>query len=359
MSILSDALDEKAWHTIRRSVNGDGGIVAETQVPEREAFTPIDGARLARRSTLVDAEGNVIQTWNIEKPEDAARWDAVQEAIDELRQTLPRAPVIAEPETTMSHLLTGYPVGDHHMGMLAWKHEVGASYDLEIGENLLANATDYLVAKAPPSEHAVIALLGDFVHYDSMIPQTPQNRNPLDADGRASKMVRAAMRTVRRLIEAVAVKHLKVHVIIEFGNHDPYSMLWLMEGIRCLYEDNPRIEIDCSPSAFHYHRFGKNLIATHHGDRVKPAALPEIMAEDRAADWGETTHRTWWTGHVHNDAVKEYRGCTVETFGILAPGDAWSHSMGYRARRSMKSIVFHAEHGEVDRHTFNPFMLEA
>lgn len=327
--------------------------------PEREPYEPLPGATLARRSTLVDAEGNVIQAWHIEKPEDRARYEAMKEAIDELTKDLPRAPIIPAPNgTSLSKLATVYPIGDHHLGMLSWKHETGASYDLDIGEQLLASATDHLVAQSPPSAHALIAFLGDYVHYDSMVPETPHGRNPLDSDGRASKMVRVAMRSMRRMIEAVARKHQTVHVIIEFGNHDPYSMLWLMEAMRIKYEDNPRITIDCAPGAYHYYRFGKCMFGTHHGDQTKMANLPLIMATDRPDDWAASTHRLWMTGHIHQSKVLDLQGCTVESFRILAPGDAWAHMKGYRSHRDMKAIVFHHDNGEVARYTFNPDMLE-
>ena len=338
--------------------NGAGDITSTKEVPERDPFKPTDGMYTKARSTLVDAEGNVIQTWHKETAEDALRHEAMLEAVEEMKLNLPRAPWVPMPvDKTDDDFLAGYPVGDHHMGMLAWKHEVGASYDLSIGEDLLDRAGQHLTATMFPATYALVAFLGDFVHYDSMVPVTPQSKNQLDNEGRASKMVRAAMRTMRRLIEQAAERHKFVHVIIEFGNHDPYSTLWLMEAFRIKYEDNPRITIDCSPGYYHYHRFGKNLIGTNHGDKAKLPALPGIMAQDRAEDWGQTKHRVIWTGHIHSQKVFDFPGVTVESFRILAPTDAWAHQMGYRSERDMKAILFHKDYGEVARYVFNPSML--
>lgn len=344
------------WRAIRRT-EGPAGT-STVYVPPRETFKQLDSANLIRRSTLVDAEGNVIQTWHIESPEGKARLEAVKEAIEELKNDLPRAPVLPSPTSTDDDFLAGYPVGDHHMGLLAWKYEVGASYDLDIGEQLLANAGVHLIGTMFPATHAIVAFLGDFVHYDSMVPETPHGRNPLDADGRAAKMVRAAMRTMRRLIEQAAARHKYVHVIIEFGNHDPFSSLWLMEAMRIKYEDNPRITIDCNPGSYHYHQFGSNLIATHHGDQTKMANLPGILAASVPEMWGATTNRVVWTGHIHSLTAQDYPGCTVESFRILPPADAWAHKKGYRSARDMKAILFHKEYGEVARYAFNPSMLE-
>jgi hypothetical protein len=351
------------WKPIRRSrtTDGDGNLRTQsiTDVPARDAFEPLPDATLGRRSTLTDAEGNVIQTWHIERPNDKARFAAWQEMAKALAADLPKAPVIPAPTDKPRDSLTIYPVGDHHLGMLAWKHEVGASYDLDIGEQLLTNAVSYLVNKAPRSKEALICFLGDYTHYDSMISVTPEHRNQLDGDGRAAKMVRVAMRTMRRVVERVAEHHEKVRVIIEFGNHDPYGTLWLMEAFRMKYEDTPRITVDCAPGFFHYYRFGSNLIGTNHGDRVKLDRLPQIMADDRPKDWGNTTNRMWLTGHVHHHKAIDIGSCSVESFRILPPGDAWAHSEGHRAKRQMQAIVLHPTDGEAERIYVNPAMVES
>lgn len=349
--------EARRWTTVRRTLQ-DGAVRSEVEVPEREPFEPLQNGAYSRRSTLVDAEGNVIQTWHVEKPEEKERWAHIQAMVGELKQDLPRAPYIPPPvEMTDDDFMAAYPVGDHHMGMLAWKHEVGASYDLDIAETILDKAGQHLIGTMFPATHAVVVFLGDYMHYDSMNQVTPGHGNLLDGDGRAAKMVRTAARAMRRLIEQAAEKHRFVHVIIEFGNHDPYSTLWLQEAMRTKYEDNPRISIDCAPGSYHYHRFGKVLLGTHHGDKAKWADLPLIMASDRSKDWGETVHRHIWTGHIHTLKAQDFQGCSVESFRVLAPPDAWAHGEGYRSKRDMKAVLFHKEMGEVARYSFNPEMM--
>ncbi len=255
--------------------------------------------------------------------------------------------------------MANYPIGDHHMGMLAWKHEVGSSYDLDISEQLLGKAITHLVRTTPACDRAAVVFLGDFMHYDSFDAVTPRSRNILDSDGRFPKMVRAAVRTMRHTIETAAARHREVLVIVEIGNHDLSSSIFLMECLHNIYADNPRITIDICPSHFHYFTFGKNLVGTHHGHGTKYADLPGIMASDRSVEWGQTEHRAWWTGHIHTQKVFEYPGCSVESFRILAPADAWAYNKGYRAKRDMKAIILHAEHGEVARYSVNPSMLES
>ena len=348
----------REWQVSRYTYNGDGVITSSVATPKREPFKQLDNATLKRRSTLVDAEGNVIQSWHIESPEDKARLDAITQAIEERVKGISPLLPIPVPEIVGNRLLSIYPIGDHHLGMLAWKHEVGESYDIEIGEGILAAATDHLVGLCRGYGSALVAFLGDFLHYDSMVAETPKNNNPLDADGRYPKMIAAAQRLVERVIVRVAECHDKVHVIFEAGNHDRASAVAMRLMMARVFRDNPRVTVDTSPSYFHYYKFGRNLIGVTHGDTVKNVnQLPGIMAHDRYKDWGETEHRVWLTGHVHTQKWFDFPGCSVETFRILAPNDAWAHEHGYRAKQEMKAIVLHDEFGEQARYSFNPHMV--
>lgn len=350
---------ERPWIDIRETRDGDDKLQSYVSVPLREPFKQLEGGKLARRSTLVDSEGNIIQRWMIEKPEDVERWTLLREQLDEMKKELPRVATIPMPDTNVNRdWLFTIPVGDHHIGMLSWKYETGVSYDVDIAEALLASGTDYLINPAPNCERCLLAFLGDYVHYDSMVPLTPQHGNVLDSDGRKAKIVRAASRTMRRMIEAAAKKFVFVDVIIEFGNHDPDATLWLMEMMQTLYEDNPRITVNTQPGAFHYYQFGKNMIATHHGDKVKMEALPMTIAAREPVMWGATTHRVIWTGHIHHERVRDFPGCTVESMRVLPPNDAYSHLMGHQAQRGMKSVIFRRQGGEIASARFHPEMME-
>lgn len=356
---------ERSFKPIRETTQygPDGEIKARStvEVPERKPYERMPSTLVARRSTLVDAESNVLQQWIVEKPEERAKWEAWQEAARVLAEPLPRvAPIVAPAGPQLDNLLTLYPIGDHHLGMLSWKHETGASYDLDIGERLLTDAMSHLVAVAPPSEEAVVAFLGDFLHYDSFEAVTPAHRNLLDADGRYPKVFSAGLRLMRRTIETAAARHARVRVIIEIGNHDPSSAIVLMIALANIYENDPRITIDTSPRHFHYYEFGKVLLATHHGHgrAAKAEQLPLIMASDQPDMWGRTRYRYWHTGHVHHQSVKDHAGCTTESHRILPPEDAYAANEGYRSHRDMKAIVYHRDYGEVGRNTVNPSMLE-
>lgn len=316
-----------------------------------------DPKKITKLSTLYDQEGNVSQQWVSEKPELIAREKLWKEFGSALADQVTRADVIPVPQTSRDDLMACYPVGDHHLGQLSWHRETGANYDLEISEKLLRSAFDYLIKGSPDCDQALVPFLGDFMHYDSFESVTPTSRNQLDADGRFPKMVRVAVRTMRYAIEAAAAKHKNVRVIVEIGNHDLSSSIFLMECLNNVYENNPRITVDCSPKHFHYFEFGKCLVGTHHGHGPKLDKLPMIMATDMPEAWGRTRHRYWWTGHIHHDSTRDFEGCKVESHRVLAAPDAWASQKGYRSSRDMKAIVLHRDFGEVSRLVASPSMF--
>jgi hypothetical protein len=352
--------------------NSAGGVEQYWNKSRLEGRHPDDATKLpdpktiVKLSTLYDQQGRVTQQWVAEKPQDVAKEKAWRQFAKELAADLPRAKPIKGPKHASKDLMAAYPVGDHHLGALSWDEEAGDNYDLKIGERLLAGAVDYLIDAAPPCEQSLIAVLGDFMHYDSFEAVTPTNRNLLDADSRYPKMVRVAIRCLRYMVEAALKRHKKVHVIVEIGNHDLSSSIFLMECLANIYQKEKRVTVDTSPAHYHYYEFGRNLIGTHHGHGVKMDRLPLIMATDKADAWGKTRFRYWWTGHIHHkksatviEQSQDYNGCSVESFRVLCPPDAWAAQKGYRPIRDMKAIILHREFGEVARHTVNPGMFDA
>lgn len=350
---------KEAWDYVKRKAAKQG------YAPEYDFKDKVpDGFKLARHSQYYDGDGNPKNRWIIATPDRERQLEMMREAIAGLSDDLPRYEPVPAPRYSNDELCVAYPVGDHHFGMLAWDKETGADWDLKIAEIALKKSIDYLTSAAPPARKGLLVFLGDYMHYDGFIPQTQRSKNVLDSDSRFPKMIRGGVRTIRYTIAAVLAKHEEVEVIIEIGNHDDASAIWLMELLSIVFENEPRIKINTSPMRMHYSRFGKNLIGVTHSDQVKMQDMPLIMAMDCKEDWGQTIHRFVWTGHFHSKkqlqlpvSAVDVGGISCECFRILAPADAWASGMGYRSIRNMHSIVLHAEHGEMSRNTVNPAMF--
>ncbi len=327
--------------------------LAALKDPKVHAREAPPGYRLKGVSTLLDAAGEVVQTWvkTAQEPDPAqATLQAFREAVE--LEPLPRAAPVEGPGegTTRHDRLTVYPLGDPHFGMLSWPDETGEDFNLQIARANLMEATGRLVSMAPPTTEALIVNLGDFLHADNYESKTARSGNALDVDSRWSKVLRVSVWTLIEMVRQALTKHASVKVIHAKGNHDDTSAYMLAVCMAAHFMDEPRVEIEESPGAFHYHEFGVNLIGVTHGHTVKAAQLPLLMAADKPEAWGRTRFRYWLTGHVHHESVKEHAGATVETFNTLAAKDAWHHGQGYRARRSMKCDVYDHRWGRVLRH---------
>ncbi len=312
----------------------------EPPVPVPESFL-LDKASVMRRG-----DGSTVVEWSSYKPGAAEQWAAVKAAVSShVAEYVRPAALTLAPAATDDDLLVTYPLGDPHIGMLAWANEVGESFDLRIAQRELQECMRQLVARSPSSTEAIICNLGDFWHAQDDNQRTPRGNNKLDVDGRAGKVGRVGLSIFRTLVDTALTKHARVRVRSLPGNHDPHSSFWLPEVLRAAYTNEPRVTVEDGFNPYQYDVHGKVLLGWAHGDGAKLEALGEIMATDEAAKWGAASFRYWNTGHIHHWSQKELRGCVVDTHRTLAGRDAWHHHSGYRSGRALKAVAYHREYG--------------
>lgn len=307
---------------------------------------------VVRQATQLDGQGKVRSQWLSSNKDQATRWDQFWASCGRATaQYRGIATAGAAPKVTESRLLTLYPLGDPHIGMLAWGREVGDDFDVKIAERDLFRCVDMLVDRAPASKVGVLANVGDFFHAENDAQLTPTGKNKLDCDTRWAKVTDVGFTLMRRLVDRLRGKHERVRVVNVPGNHDPYMARMLAIYLKAVYESEPRVEIVDNSNPYMYMRHGKNLLGFAHGDGARSEQLPAIMASDRPEDWGATQFRMWVTGHIHHITRKETPGCVVESFRTLATRDFWHHHKGYRSGQSLSAITFDREFGEITRST--------
>lgn len=309
-----------------------------------------DGFAVKGVSTLYGPDGEVKGQWVKTTADLERQRELMRAVIDALREEVRGlAKPVKAPRAGMDRSLSAYIIGDAHFGLYAWEEEAGEDFDTSIASRDLRAAIDLLVEGAPASETGYLVDVGDFLHADNRSNATPASGNVLDVDTRYQRVIRVAMDALRYCIGRMLQRHQKVKAFITPGNHNPDSAGWMALVLEAYYQNEPRVEVETSPAKFFYARHGKALIGITHGDKIKVAELPAIMATDRARDWGETHHRYWWTGHVHHTRHQEFRGCFVESFNTLAASDAWHHASGYRSARQMQRIDVDSEYGIYNR----------
>lgn len=313
------------------------------------------GFMLKGSSTLYDADGNAKLQW-IKTKEDPAAMEAMEKAYWEaFSKDLPQMPAHSAVED-VGDVLSEYVISDTHIGMLAWRYETGEDADSDIIEALTHGGLSLLASTAKPGSAAVLQLMGDFFHYDSIIPVTARSKNVLDSDSRHTRVFETGMRLVRRMIHVLLEKHSSVRVICIPGNHDEMSMGHLRVALRHIYERDERVDVIGSHSSFQYWEWGDVGVCAHHGDKTKLDRIRDVFS---ATDvWCRTKHRYIQTGHTHHERSIDTPGCHSQSFRVIIPPDAHAHSHGYGGTpRDMQRLDFHCKWGRVGTAYVTPEMV--
>lgn len=345
-------MEDADGNVVRRSVHQRPEPGAPYQVPP--------GHILRGQSSLVDADGRIIQQWHKTAADDEAREAAFAAIVQGFKDDLPRAEPIAPPGHTNADLLSQYLITDAHLGALAHHEETGDDdYDVGIAESLLRRFIEQSAAMSPASGTALLVQLGDFLHHDSHQAVTPEHRNLLDSDSRFFKIVRAAIRVMRGAVSTLLLKHKKVVVIVADANHDPASAVWLREMFAAFYENEPRVEVITSPDTYICYPFGDVVLFFHHGHRRKLRDVDSVLAGKFRTEYGRSKYAYAHLGHLHHDALRNSALMKIEQHETLAAKDAYAAHGGWLSGRSAKVITYHKRFGEVARHTLTPQMLAA
>lgn len=318
-----------------------------------------DPFTVKRLSTNYASDGSVAQQWVIAEPDKEKQAQAMRAVVEAMAGEIPRLDPIERPALTNDKLCNLYTLTDSHVGMLAWREEGGADWDLKIAERTLVGCFEHMVMNAPRAKVAVINQLGDFLHSDGLLPVTPTSGHILDQDGRFSKMVQVAIRVLRRVIDVALMRHDDVHLLLAEGNHDMASSVWLRHMFAALYENEPRLTVNASELPYYVHQHGKTMLAFHHGHLKKNDQLPILFASQFPQMWGATEKRYAHCGHRHHVEEKEHNGMTVVQHPTLAARDAYAARGGWVAERQATAMTYHAEYGLVARNSVTPEMLEA
>jgi len=321
---------------------------ARRHVPEGEFV-------IGRSIYTSDDEGNKAWLKTKRTMTEAARDKALQGFVDGLVKGVKPYKPKAKPKTKKfsTDLLPTIVIGDAHFGMRADARETKArDYDTKIASNDMLAAIEYLVDAAPASEQALLVNVGDFIHANGSSGTTFAGTK-LDVDTRIEVVLEIAAQTFLYAIDKLLTKHKSCVVVMARGNHDSDTAIALALILKFYYSKEPRVTILDPHGFFHTVQFGKNLLAVHHGDKVKAVKLGAILPKMLPEQWSATVYRKWLVGHIHHqNAIETDNGVFVEAFGTLAPPDSWHAGAGYGASSVMNQVVFHRDGGEVLRHVY-------
>lgn len=326
---------------MQQGYNPDYGMIEG--YPENHSFTK---ATLHRK-----ADGTIIETWD-RMSRDKETAISLAEAIKEsfAHQITPIQKVKKPSGEFNTDMIPWLEIGDAHIGMLAIESQVGHNFDLDIATGELKFAVTELIWRAEPCDRFVIHDVGDGTHFENEAGTTEHSGHALDTSAPYVDVFRAYVDFITYAIEAALKRHNNVDVIISQGNHSRKNDRVAAVLLELLYANNPRAHILDNTTPFIPYRMGNVFVLCHHGDKVKPAGLASIMAQDWAQDWGETFYHYIDGGHVHHSQVrKEQNGAIYESFNQLAPNDRYAYEGGWRSRSFLNLLYRSKTYGEKGR----------
>lgn len=352
LGISVRALFETLARLRRRRDDDEAGIIEFN-----DAHVPMD-QQVAGISKMVRTEEGLPMWIKMKKDAEEERRHA-EEIWAGWSEKLPRAPIVRRRPTfekqSIEELMNVYLVTDYHMGMKAFADETrGAHWDTKIAEQLLVDWFRGAIEAAPPAKVGVFAQLGDFAHWDGLLPETPTSKHLLDADTRFQYMTRVCIRVFRTVVNMLLQKYEKVIIMHAEGNHDPASSAHFREWSAVLYEDDDRVEVLLDMDPYYLIRWGSIAVAFHHGHLTKMAKLDKVLAAKFRQHYGQTQHFYAHMGHLHHDYAIETDLMTIEQHQTLAAPDAYASRHGYSSARSAKVLTYHQEFGEVERRRLVP-----
>lgn len=272
-------------------------------------------------------------------------WSIIRGAIEGLKPIDPHI-IKAQPSQPQSDIIPWLQIGDAHIGMLANEAETGANFDIGIAEREICAAAAALIDDTPDCDRMVINDLGDGTHYETFKALTEASGHPVDFDTRYPKMIDAYIRITKFMVERAMQKAKVVDYIANQGNHSRSNDIWIAALIRSQYGPTGRVNVLNNSKAVIPYRMGDTFVLIHHGDKMKPERLRNVMSTDYGLDWGETRFHYIDGGHVHHSQRKELEGALFESWNNLAPGDKYAFEGGWRSRQCMSMVARSRTYGE-------------
>ena len=327
--------------------------------PQSDMVHIVPDPFVVRGTSTLYKDGVAKIQWVKTRLDDEKMQAIMLETVEAMKEDIPRVSMMAPPSLGNDNLLNCYVITDYHMGMLAWHEETGGEdWDLKLAEDLVVRWFAQAIHLSPNADTGVFAQLSDFLHFDGMDAVTPASKHLLDVDTRFAKLVRSSIRVLRTVIDMLLAKHQNLHVIMADANHDPVSQIWLREWFSAMYENEPRVTVDKSPSPYNVYEFGKVVLFFHHGHKRKVTNVSEVFAGKFREIFGRTKYAYAHMGHLHHIDVKENNLMIVEQHRTLAPADAYAARGGWLTGRDAKVISYDKRYGEVSRLTINSDMLK-
>ncbi len=235
---------------------------------------------------------------------------------------------------------------DLHYGKYAWSEEVREEYNRQMARDLLIQKTKELIPDILKYniEKIIVPVGSDFFHVDTLGGTTTKG-TPQDCDGTFIQIMVEGQQLMVEFLDILR-QIADIEIILTAGNHDFKLSHVLLQYLGAYYKDCKDVNVIRCHRFRQYFSYGNTLMGFTHGDGMKLQDLPYMMANEAAELWAKTKHRAFFTGHLHHEMVKDYKGVKIFQMPSLSGSDRWHHNHGYEgSTRALHAYIVHPVNG--------------
>ncbi len=235
-------------------------------------------------------------------------------------------------------------LADPHIGLLSWRKETGADYDLKIVKQRFFMCINDIIARCTGMKLKKIVLvgLGDVLHADNNEQKTT-NGTFQQTDGRLEKITECAE---DMLIDGITIlgRLAPVEFVHLCGNHDRLTGYMLARSVKNAFKNDKNVTFDISPNPIKSKVFGISLVVFHHGDLPKKNTndLPINFAREHISG---TKFTEVHCGHYHTEETKVVGGVRVRYLPTIAASSYWEHQQGYSSDKAVVCYLWNEKTG--------------
>ena len=282
------------------------------------------------------------------KPRTEISVEEIQEIFDKMNRTYHR-PKINRYETNGKNECLIINFFDVHFSKLSHFSETGENYDYKIAKERISYSIDKYINKYKNRkiDEVIFAVGQDYFNSEPTGSTVGNTRQ--DNDSRYSIMFEKGVETLIECIDKLE-EAFKCKIIIPLvqGNHATYTEYYAAQFLKAWYRKDENIQVDAEPTPRKYYQFGVNLFGFTHNSEEKER-IYHLMQSEAPRMWAETIERTWFTGHLHSEDVKEKCGVYVRQAPTLCGTDAWHKKLGFvNPIKRTQAFIYDKEDGLLD-----------
>lgn len=215
-------------------------------------------------------------------------------------------------------------------------------------ERLLFTCLDDLLSKATKNYHVeqlIFVVGGDLLNMDTFLGTTTKG-TPVENAAPAQDVYLAAYEAMHKALQQAMRYTSKLNVLFIPGNHDRLSSYHLVHALSKSFQGVADITFNVEYAERKVICYGTNMFCFEHGDVAKKDT-PLVYATEFSKQWGNSTHRTLYTGHYHKKKTTEYiteneeHGFSIKILPSLSHTDYWHYHNKFTGNRRAGVLELH------------------